>query len=155
MVIDQSGYRGRELERYLPFDVDIVTDMLIRGLVIMMIIFLGIQGDTAWHLHLYLVMATLVLVPHTRMYRLVSERHHSRKYLLAVTTHCRNFCLFSLLLMNLSYTHNDVRELPEDQLYLLPVQVHGFDIRRKACISLLTCLSNPHATNLTSVLGDV
>jgi hypothetical protein len=38
----------------------------------------------------------------------------------------------------LSSAHNDVREFSDDQLYLLPVKVHGFDIRRKACISPLT-----------------
>jgi hypothetical protein len=53
------------------------------------------------------------------------------------------------------YAHNDIREFSEDQLYLLPVKVHGFDIRRKACISPLTCPSSSHATNLASDLGDV
>lgn len=38
----------------------------------------------------------------------------------------------------LSSAYNDVREFSDDQLYLLPVKVHGFDIRRKACISPLT-----------------
>ncbi|KAG2143047.1 P-loop containing nucleoside triphosphate hydrolase protein [Suillus clintonianus] len=30
------------------------------------------------------------------------------------------------------YAHNDIRGFPEDQLYLLPVKVHGFDVRRKS-----------------------
>jgi hypothetical protein len=63
--------------------------------------------------------------------------------------------LYVLTSVRECYAHNDVREFPEDQLYLLPVRVQGFDIRRKACISPLTCLSNPHATNIASVLGDV
>jgi hypothetical protein len=53
------------------------------------------------------------------------------------------------------YAHDDIREFSEDQLYLLPVKVHGFDIRRKACISPLTCSSSPHAINLALDLGDI
>lgn len=67
---------------------------------------------------------------------------NSRPEFLYVLTSAREF-----------YAHNDIRE--EDRLYLLPVKVQGFDIRRKACIDPSTCSSNPHATNLASVLGDV
>ncbi|KAG2059768.1 P-loop containing nucleoside triphosphate hydrolase protein [Suillus hirtellus] len=63
VIVDHNGYRDRAPASswYLPSDVDVMTDMLIRGLVIMMI-FHRVQGD----INVHLLMATyifLVLVP--------------------------------------------------------------------------------------------
>jgi hypothetical protein len=48
--------------------------------------------------------------------------------------------LYDLACARECYAYDDIREFPEDQLYLLPVKVYGFDVHRKACISPLTCL---------------
>ncbi|KAG2073101.1 P-loop containing nucleoside triphosphate hydrolase protein [Suillus decipiens] len=102
VVIDQNGYCGRDPEflRYLPSDIEVVTDVNSRY---------------------------PVTSPPEPDYGDALSRPGSPY---AGGNSCQEF-LYVLTGARERYAHNDIREIPEDQLYLLPVNSwEKFDVRK-------------------------